>query len=158
MAADTLFHLELMDDSLVRRLLHAMMTNGDFVVVVAGHSSAAGHGNHFRQSYIMQMHKVMAPIFARLGVKLITRNISLGGLGTVQGTMGAADIYGRDIDILIWDSGQFTCQYFSSLCACAFAPRFTNATTYSPDYQNRHDRTSQSRPYRSLFSTGPHWR
>lgn len=36
---------------LSRRLLHAMMTNDEFVVVVVGGAAAAGDGNHFRQSY-----------------------------------------------------------------------------------------------------------
>jgi hypothetical protein len=31
-------------EGLVRRILHAMMTSGTFTVVLAGHSSAAGHG------------------------------------------------------------------------------------------------------------------
>lgn len=92
-------------DGLVRRLLHAMMTTSTFTVVLAGHSAAAGHGNHFRQSYIMQFHKVMAPVFARLGIKLITRNISQGGLGTLQNSMASGSLYGDEIDILIWDAG-----------------------------------------------------
>ena len=53
----------------------------------------------------MQFHKVMKPIFARLGVKLITRNISQGGMSTIQGAMGSAGIYGDEIDLMIWDSG-----------------------------------------------------
>lgn len=47
----------------------------------------------------------MEPVFARLGVKHYSRNTGMGGLGTVQSAMGAQDIYGRDVDILIWDSG-----------------------------------------------------
>lgn len=47
----------------------------------------------------------MAPVFARLGVKLVTRNMANGGVGTVQHSLGSKDIYGSDIDILIWDSG-----------------------------------------------------
>jgi hypothetical protein len=53
----------------------------------------------------MQFQKIMTPIFARLGVKLITRNISQGGLGTLQGALGSGDIYGNKVDLLIWDSG-----------------------------------------------------
>ena len=53
----------------------------------------------------MQFHKVMAPVFARLGIKLITRNISQGGLGTLQNALAAGSIYGDDMDLLIWDSG-----------------------------------------------------
>jgi hypothetical protein len=45
-------------DGLARRLLHAIMTNDEFVVVVVGAPWVAGVGNHFRQSYPMQMHRV----------------------------------------------------------------------------------------------------
>ena len=92
-------------DGLVLRLLHAAMTNQPFVVVMGGHSAAAGHGNHFHQSYLMQFHKVMAPVLARLGVQLQTRNMAQGGLGTLHNALGMADVYGSDIDWLLWDSG-----------------------------------------------------
>ena len=54
---------------------------------------------------MMQFYKVMYPIFARLGVKLITRNVGQGGLGTIQAGMGSGSIYGNEIDVLLWDSG-----------------------------------------------------
>jgi hypothetical protein len=47
----------------------------------------------------------MKPIFERLGVKLITRNISFGGMGTVHSAMGSRDILGKEIDLILWDSG-----------------------------------------------------
>lgn len=56
---------------------------------------------------MMQFHKVMAPVFARLGVKLITRNMAMGGVGTLHSSLGMADIYGADIDLLIWDTGKW---------------------------------------------------
>jgi len=89
---------------LSRRLLHAMMTKDTFTFVLAGHSAAAGHGNHFAQSYMMQFHQVMEPIFARLGMKLITRNIAQGGLGTLHNALGSRQIYGDEIDMILWDS------------------------------------------------------
>mmetsp|Transcript_17057 Transcript_17057/g.47915 ORF Transcript_17057/g.47915 Transcript_17057/m.47915 type:complete len:918 (+) Transcript_17057:96-2849(+) len=89
---------------LVRRLLHAMMTQDTFTVVMGGHSAAVGQGNHFRQSYMMQFHKILQPIFARVGVKLITRNMGQGGMGTSHSAMGSGSIYGN-CDLLIWDSG-----------------------------------------------------
>ena len=91
-------------DGLVRRLLHAMMTNDSFSIVLGGHSAAAGHGNHFAQSYVITIGTVLGPVFERLGMKLITRNAAHGGLGTLQSALGAKDIYGHDIDYLIWDS------------------------------------------------------
>jgi hypothetical protein len=90
---------------LARRLLHAIMTNDVFTVVVAGDASAAGHGGHFHQSYAAQFHRVLRPILARVGVKLVTRNLSAGsGLGTIQSALGFRDLYGDDIDLVIWDS------------------------------------------------------
>jgi hypothetical protein len=92
-------------DGLARRVLHAVMTEDQFTLVMSGHSSAAGHGNHFQQSYTMQYQKAMEPIFARLGVKCISRNMGMGGMGTIQNALAAGDIYGKDVDILLWDSG-----------------------------------------------------
>jgi hypothetical protein len=92
-------------EGLVRRLLHAIMTNDSFTVVLGGHSAAAGHGNHFHQSYVMQFHRILAPVLARLGVRLITRNLSQGGLGTLHNALGAGSLYGSEIDLLLWDTG-----------------------------------------------------
>lgn len=92
-------------DGLVRRILHALVTRDTFTVVMGGHSAAAGHGNHFRQSYMMQFHQVMEPVFSYLGVELISRNIAQGGLGTIQNALGAGSLYGNEIDVLLWDSG-----------------------------------------------------
>lgn len=86
------------------RLLHSMMTSDTFTIVLGGHSAAAGHGNHFLQSYMMQMYKVLRPIFDRVGVELIVRNLAQGGMGTIHKTMGSLDMYGENIDVLIWDS------------------------------------------------------
>lgn len=55
---------------------------------------------------MMQFHKIMYPVFARVGVKLITRNMAQGGLGTIQAGMGSGAIYGNDVDLLLWDSGK----------------------------------------------------
>jgi hypothetical protein len=61
--------------------------------------------NHFKQSYTMQFHKVMEPVFSYLGVQLISRNLAQGGLGTIQSALGSADIYGDEVDFMVWDSG-----------------------------------------------------
>jgi hypothetical protein len=91
---------------LARRLLHAIMTNDVFTIVVAGGSSAAGHGGHFHQSYAIQMHRVLRPVLARMGVRLVTRNLSVGsGMGTILSVLGFRDLYGDDIDLVIWDAG-----------------------------------------------------
>ena len=77
-------------EGLVRRLLHAVMTNDEFVVVVVGGPSVTGAGNHFRQSWPSQMHRVLAPVLARLGVKLVTRNLSHRHSGSVPIALGVS--------------------------------------------------------------------
>ena len=92
-------------EGLVRRFLHAVVTEDSFVVVLGGHSAAAGKGNHFQQSYLLQLQRVLEPLFERLGVYFECRNMAMGGMGTLHSAMGSGDIYGRDIDLLLWDSG-----------------------------------------------------
>lgn len=92
-------------EGLKRRLLHAILTEDVFVFAMGGHSAAAGHGNHFQQSYTLQVQWILEPIFARLGVQMIARNFGNGGLGTVHNGLAAGDIYGHDLDMLMWDSG-----------------------------------------------------
>jgi len=53
----------------------------------------------------MQVHKILEPVLSYLGVPLITRNMAQGGLGTAQSVLGSADIYGDEIDFMVWDSG-----------------------------------------------------
>jgi len=90
--------------SLVRRLLHAIVTEDSFTFTMGGHSAAAGHGNHFQQSYTLQVQRVLEPVFARLGVLFEAHNIGMGGLGTIQNGMASGDVYGREVDVLMWDS------------------------------------------------------
>lgn len=52
-----------------------------FTLVTGGHSAAAGHGNLFRQSYTLQFHNVMEPVFALLRVELHLHNFAQGSLG-----------------------------------------------------------------------------
>jgi hypothetical protein len=74
---------------------------------MGGHSSAAGHGNSFPQSYTPQIQRVLEPLLARMGVFHISRNIGMGGLGTLHNALAAQSIYGGDSDILIWDSSMY---------------------------------------------------
>jgi hypothetical protein len=57
-----------------------------------------------RQSYTLQYGRIMEPIFARLGVKGTASNMGMGGLGTMHNSI-AGSLYGRNVDILVWDSG-----------------------------------------------------
>ena len=83
-----------------RKLLHAMITNDEFYYVMGGHSSATGHGNNQLQSYMMQLAEIMEPVMHRLGVRLIVRNLAMGGLGTTHFSLGASTLYGESFDII----------------------------------------------------------
>lgn len=90
-------------DMLTRKLLHGMITNDEFYYIMGGHSAAAGHGNNFHQQYTMQFANIMEPIFHKLGMRLIARNLAMGGLGTLHYSFGASTLYG-ETDFLMWDS------------------------------------------------------
>jgi hypothetical protein len=91
-------------DMYARKLLHSMMTNDEFYYVMGGHSAAAGHGNNFAQTYMMEFANIMEPVLHKLGVRLIARNLAMGGLGTTHFTLGASTLYG-ETDVIFWDSG-----------------------------------------------------
>ena len=55
-------------EGFVHKLLHLMITNNEFYVVLGGHTAAAGHGNNFFQYYILSFHYLMEPVFDRLGI------------------------------------------------------------------------------------------
>ena len=88
---------------LVRKLLHAMITNDEFYVILGGHSSATGQGNNFSQSKMMAFHLLMEPVFQKLGVRLVSKNLAMGGLGTLHFSMGQGTLYGEK-DVIFWDS------------------------------------------------------
>ena len=69
-------------DGLARRIIHAIITQDTFYITLGGHSAAAGHGNGFNQSYIIQAGHVLEPVFAHLGVTMRSFNFAQGGLGT----------------------------------------------------------------------------
>jgi hypothetical protein len=56
-------------EALVRKLLHALVTNDYFFVVTVGDGKAAGHGNNFVQSPIMQFHYLVEPVSRFLSIK-----------------------------------------------------------------------------------------
>jgi hypothetical protein len=91
-------------DGLVRKLLHALITNDEFYVVLGGHSAAAGHGNNFMQNQMMSMNYIMEPVFDKLGIRLISRNMGMGGVGTLQFSLAGKSLYG-EADVMLWDSG-----------------------------------------------------
>ena len=84
-------------DMYARKLLHGMMANDEFYYVLGGHSAAAGHGNHFHQTYLMEFANIMEPVLHKLGVRLIARNLAMGGLGTLHFSFGSGNLYGENV-------------------------------------------------------------
>ena len=79
------------------------MTNDEFYYVLGGHSAAAGHGNNFHQTYLMEFANIMEPVLHKLGVRLIAKNLAMGGVGTTHFSFGASTLYG-EADVMMWDS------------------------------------------------------
>ena len=90
-------------NALVKKILHAMMTAGNLFVVVAGDDAAAGHGNNFIQSSIMQFYYFLEPVFHELGVNLVARNMAQKDKSVIYQAMGGGDLYG-EIDVLLYSS------------------------------------------------------
>eukprot|EP00986_Skeletonema_menzelii_P003060 scaffold895_cov132-Skeletonema_menzelii.AAC.8 len=107
-------------DGLKRRLLHALMTNSPFNVVVTGSWQSMGYGgNHGHQSMAAAMEQMLGPLFEKLNVHLVVRAIGLppltglssqdenelmmGGRSTLIHSLGWSSIYGSDVDMVVWD-------------------------------------------------------
>jgi hypothetical protein len=60
--------------------------------------------NNHAQQYTMQFAEVMEPVFQKLGIRLIARNMAMGGLGTLHFGFGSGYTYGEK-DYIRWDSG-----------------------------------------------------
>lgn len=84
-------------EALVRKLLHGMMTMDQWYVVTVGNANTYA-GNNFEQSAVMQFNDVMEPVFDKLGMKLISRNMGMNATTSVT-ALGGADIVG-EADIL----------------------------------------------------------
>ena len=77
-----------------------------FIWANGGHSSSAGHGNFFWESFTAVMERNMIPFFAAMGVEFVARNYAMGG--TTSGEVVALcleSIFGRDVDVVTWDYG-----------------------------------------------------
>ena len=83
--------------ALIRKLLHGMMTHDVFYAVLIGHTNTY-LGNNFQQSSIMEFNMIMEPIFDKLGMTLISRNMGMNAT-TTNSALGGSDIYG-EADIL----------------------------------------------------------
>jgi len=93
---------------LMMKLLQLLLGETDvrFVWATGGHSSSAGHGNFFHESYTAVMERSAKGVFEAVGLELEARNYAMGGTSSaLEVAMCSREIYGMDIDALSWDFG-----------------------------------------------------
>ena len=78
-----------------------------FVWATGGHSSTAGHGNYYDESYTAVLERTVRSVFAAAGIDFEGRNYAMGGTDSAPETAWCIDsIFGAtDPDVLIWDHG-----------------------------------------------------
>jgi len=88
------------------KLLQGLTQPSTFVWATGGHSSTAGHGNLFSESYTAVLETHMRPFFARLGLEWQSLNYAMGGSDSSPETALCLDeIYGPGVDLFVWDFG-----------------------------------------------------
>ena len=77
-----------------------------FIWANGGHSSSAGHGNFFWESYTAVMERAMIPFLTPLGVEFVAKNYAMGGTSSGEEVaLCVESIFGMDVDVLTWDYG-----------------------------------------------------
>jgi hypothetical protein len=79
-------------------------------------SATAGHGNMWRESYTAVLGRNAKDIFASVGLNLIARNHAMGATGAgPEIAMCIKEVYGNDIDVLVWDAGMLDGKYYGAM-------------------------------------------
>lgn len=77
-----------------------------FIWATGGHSSAAGHGNLFNESYTAYMERGAKDAFRAIGIDFVGRNYAMGGMDSApQIALCNEAIFGQDADVISWDFG-----------------------------------------------------
>ena len=90
------------------KIIEAQLTKKEvsYNWVIGGHSSAAGHGNLFNQTYGYIIEDSVRPIFQALGITFYGKNYAMGGMKSApESALCMSSLYGVDLDILSWDFG-----------------------------------------------------
>lgn len=78
--------------------------HGQFIWATGGHSSAAGHGNLFNESYTAVLERDMADIFGSIGISMEARNFAMGGTNSApELALCSEAIFGTDVDVISYD-------------------------------------------------------
>lgn len=77
-----------------------------FVWATGGHSSTAGHGNFFHESYTAVLDRAARPVMAAVQLDFAARNYAMGGTAAApEIALCAREIFGSNLDVLVWDYG-----------------------------------------------------
>jgi hypothetical protein len=77
-----------------------------FVWLNAGHSSAAGHGNRYNETYTAIMEATAKAAFVAVGIDLEGRNYGMGGMSSSPDLALCNEaVYGTDPDLMTWNFG-----------------------------------------------------
>lgn len=90
------------------KLIDVLSNNNEvsFVWATGGHSSAAGHGNFYDESYTAVLEQNVQVIFNAVGMHFKGRNYAMGGSDSApQAAWCNEEIFGTDVDVLVWDYG-----------------------------------------------------
>jgi len=100
-----------------RRTQHTDSTKfPKYVWATGGHSATAGHGNFWRESYTGFLERAVKDVFAAVGIEFVGRNYAMGGTSSgPEVAMCTKEIYGKDIDILSWDTGMTDGKNYASI-------------------------------------------
>ena len=81
-------------------------TYSRYVWATGGHSSSAGHGNLFSESYTANMGRDARTVFGAIGIEFEDRNYAMGGTSSaLEVSMCWQQIFGDDVDAFSWDYG-----------------------------------------------------
>ena len=77
-----------------------------YVWATGGHSSSAGHGNLYNESYTAFLEKDLVEVFGSVGINFEGRNHAMGGTSSNgEIAMCWPQVFGNDVDIFSWDYG-----------------------------------------------------
>ncbi|CAJ1945090.1 unnamed protein product [Cylindrotheca closterium] len=79
---------------------------GQYVFANGGHSQAAAHGNPYSESYTAVLTEDLKPVWKAMGIDFVGRNYAVGGMpATPIMSTCSKEIFGTDIDFLVWNYG-----------------------------------------------------
>jgi hypothetical protein len=82
------------------------INNVTFVWATGGHSSSAGHGNLYNESYTPTLDRRARDVFGAVGISFEGRNRAMGGTNSFpEIALCHQEVFGLDIDVLSWDYG-----------------------------------------------------